>query len=653
MAFYFNHGNMADRMDHHEPASIPSTRPPSISTADHLSQLPPQASVKRGRRDFKITKLFDARSISPHDQPASSAPHHDNSKQLPTNQFGETYNPEDLIFNDAGQVTYVTWRALIIYLTLPEDNMDFMRVFFIGFRLFATSRELAEALVMRANLPPPVSKTGSELRAWRERRLRPIQHKVIQAIRHWLDNAWCAEHDPPCLPILSRFLATEYKNSKHGLSQRECLKLLRRIRELHRSGSPGIESLLAPAPINDLTISQTPSHQLPAPATESKNHGDPEYELLSAVETNRRNHRRLLANLFAHHHHHHGRRHKGHGEKAVDPSEMEAYQTSSLQSIGTRLSEGVPADKRPDHISDPTPVPDISELLMATVGVDLSVEAYRSTHILQVSPMDVACQLTIIESSCFCQIQPMELVNKEFSHGETSLAVNVRQMTKWSTQISRWVSAVILSEATADRRCRALKYFIQLGTQCLALKNYDAVMAIKAAIFCAAVMRLKSTWALLPKKYDVLSKRLHEATDPDRNYANYRALLRRSQPPLLPFMGLYLTDLTFLEDGNPTYRRRSSTDSTLTIKDINRQSQPCTNSEQVDISDPHILINFDKVYRVSIIVKEIAKFQVEYSGNFTLAIPGLQQYLIEQWDKCEREGYDDDKIYEMSLEREP
>ncbi|KAJ1932803.1 hypothetical protein FBU59_006244 [Linderina macrospora] len=91
----------------------------------------------------------------------------------------------------------------------------------------------------------------------------------------------------------------------------------------------------------------------------------------------------------------------------------------------------------------------------------------------------------------------------------------------------------------------------------------------------------------------------------------------------------------------------------MTATDINRQSQPCAHSENVNISDPHVLINIDKVYRVSIIVKEIEKFQIEYSGNFTLAIPGLQQYLIEQWDKCEREGYDDDKIYEMSLEREP
>ncbi|KAJ2746498.1 hypothetical protein H4S06_005225, partial [Coemansia sp. BCRC 34490] len=50
---------------------------------------------------------------------------------------------------------------------------------------------------------------------------------------------------------------------------------------------------------------------------------------------------------------------------------------------------------------------------------------------------------------------------------------------------------------------------------------------------------------------------------------------------------------------------------------------------------------------------EIQKFQVEYSGNFTMAIPGLQQFLIEQWDRCEAEGYDDERIYNMSLQCEP
>ncbi|KAJ2579771.1 hypothetical protein GGH95_002931, partial [Coemansia sp. RSA 1836] len=352
--------------------------------------------------------------------------------------------------------------------------------------------------------------------------------------------------------------------------------------------------------------------------------------------------------------------------------------------------------------------PDISDLLMATVGMDLSLEAYRRTsHILQVSPIDVACQLTIIESSCYCQIMPFELLNKEFSRGFSSLAVNVRQMTRWCTQITRWASLMILSGLTPERRCRVLKYFIQLGIQLLALKNYDAVMAVKAAIFCAAVMRLKQTWSLLPKKFNIMCKRLHEAMDPDHNYANYRAILRRSQPPLLPFLGLYLTDLTFLEDGNPTYRRYEEPDErllsagvhTTTSRSISNtmESQPpwsltaATTSaapttsagvaempragggesrapavqltgqtcalfalrESIDLDSRSILINFEKSYKVASIIMEIQKFQVEYSGNFTIAIPGLQQYLIEQWEKCEAEGYDDDKIYNLSLKREP
>ncbi|KAJ1801731.1 hypothetical protein LPJ59_000022 [Coemansia sp. RSA 2399] len=368
--------------------------------------------------------------------------------------------------------------------------------------------------------------------------------------------------------------------------------------------------------------------------------------------------------------------------------------------------------------------PDISDLLMATVGMDLSYEAYRQiSHITHVNPLDVACQLTIIESSCYCMIQPAELINKEFSRGCESSSVNVRQMTRWCTQITRWVSTLILSETTPERRCRMIKYAIQLGTHLLALKNYDGVMAIKAAIFSAAVMRLKRSWSLLPKKFDIMSKRLHEAMDSERNFANYRAMLHRSQPPLLPFLGLYLTDFTFLDDGNPTYRRfvlpheipqlqkhlshqlaqdspakygdddyyrqddkqeservrlssiknnsdpvskqnDTETHTSTTQQQQQQQAPPAVQltgqtcalfakRDEVDLNSRSILINFEKSYRVATIMQEFQKFQVEYSGNFTMAIPGLQQYLIEQWDRCEAEGYDDDKIYNMSLQCEP
>ncbi|KAJ2805149.1 hypothetical protein H4R21_001368, partial [Coemansia helicoidea] len=336
--------------------------------------------------------------------------------------------------------------------------------------------------------------------------------------------------------------------------------------------------------------------------------------------------------------------------------------------------------------------PTISDLLMATVGVDLSLSAFRRvSHLYQISPTDVACQLTIIESSCYCQIQPFELINKEFSRGDSSRAHNVRQMTRWCTQITHWAAATILLEPTPVRRCRMLKYFIELGIQLLALKNYDAVMAINAAIYSASVMRLKHAWSLLPEKHSLMCRRIHEAMSPTHNYANYRSLLRRTDPPFLPFLGLYLTDLTFIEDGNPTYRRfegpAAATPSQAGMQGdfhrlpplqrnqhssegVSSASQPPSQAvgpvqlvgqtcalfarrQDVDLASRQILVNFEKAYRLAGVIREMQKFQVEYSGNFAMAIPGLQQYLIEQWSLYESEGYNDDKIYNMSLNWEP
>ncbi|OMJ27706.1 hypothetical protein AYI69_g2852 [Smittium culicis] len=50
---------------------------------------------------------------------------------------------------------------------------------------------------------------------------------------------------------------------------------------------------------------------------------------------------------------------------------------------------------------------------------------------------------------------------------------------------------------------------------------------------------------------------------------------------------------------------------------------------------------------------EIQKYQIAYSGNFTMAIPGLQRYILNQIEYWDKENYDDDKLYNLSLEREP
>lgn len=79
-------------------------------------------------------------------------------------------------------------------------------------------------------------------------------------------------------------------------------------------------------------------------------------------------------------------------------------------------------------------------------------------------------------------------------------------------------------------------------------------MAILAALNSSTISRLTRTWDGLSVKYKVLLEGLRKATEHTRNYAEYRGALRRAMPPALPFLGLYLTDLTFCYEGNPSTR---------------------------------------------------------------------------------------------------
>jgi hypothetical protein len=41
------------------------------------------------------------------------------------------------------------------------------------------------------------------------------------------------------------------------------------------------------------------------------------------------------------------------------------------------------------------------------------------------------------------------------------------------------------------------------------------------------------------------------AMNPEGNYKSYRSHLVNVQPPCMPYIGVFLSDLTFIEDGNP------------------------------------------------------------------------------------------------------
>ena len=97
------------------------------------------------------------------------------------------------------------------------------------------------------------------------------------------------------------------------------------------------------------------------------------------------------------------------------------------------------------------------------------------------------------------------------------------------------------------KRAAVIKFFITVGQYCRKLQNYNALMAIVAGLNGSAVHRLKKSWDLVPPKKLAAFEELQAATSQQNNYATLRNLLHTADPPCIPYLGMYLTDLTFIE----------------------------------------------------------------------------------------------------------
>ncbi|KNE73333.1 hypothetical protein AMAG_17556 [Allomyces macrogynus ATCC 38327] len=236
-----------------------------------------------------------------------------------------------------------------------------------------------------------------------------------------------------------------------------------------------------------------------------------------------------------------------------------------------------------------------------------------------VDPLEMARQLTLYEYHLFAAIRPHELLNLDFSKKHQPVALNVKAMVQCSTDISAWVAETVLAEGDAKKRANVIKYWIRVASKCQGLHNYSSLRSILSALDSSTISRLHKTWESLSGKHHETLEEMRVATDHARNYTNFRATLKSAVPPCIPFMGMYLTDLTFISDGNPDRR------------------------------GPDLrLINFDKHAKTARTVTDLLRFQVPYA---LIEVPELQNYLTDQLMHARRATQDD--LYRRSLVVEP
>uniref|UniRef100_A0ABM5EYQ8 Ras-specific guanine nucleotide-releasing factor 1 isoform X1 n=2 Tax=Pogona vitticeps TaxID=103695 RepID=A0ABM5EYQ8_9SAUR len=232
------------------------------------------------------------------------------------------------------------------------------------------------------------------------------------------------------------------------------------------------------------------------------------------------------------------------------------------------------------------------------------------------SALEIAEQLTLLDHLVFKKIPYEEFFGQGWMKFEKNEKTPyIMKNTKHFNDISNLIASEILRNEDITTRVSTIEKWVAVADICRCLHNYNAVLEITSAFNRSAIFRLKKTWMKVSKQTKALIDKLQRLVSSEGRFKNLREALKNCDPPCVPYLGMYLTDLAFIEEGTPNYTEDG-------------------------------LVNFSKMRMISHIIREIRQFQqtaykIEHQAKVT-------QYLLDQSFVM-----DEESLYEASLKIEP
>ncbi|KAI8848622.1 ras guanine nucleotide exchange factor domain-containing protein [Chytridium lagenaria] len=127
-----------------------------------------------------------------------------------------------------------------------------------------------------------------------------------------------------------------------------------------------------------------------------------------------------------------------------------------------------------------------------------------------------------------------------------SKSPNIVQATNFFNQIALWVAQEVLNAYEIKQRCQTISFFISVLKASLDLNNLNGVRSILAGMQSTPVYRLARTWEALSKRDRLLYDRISALMSTDNNSEAYRKKINQAKIPCIPYLGIYLGDLTYI-----------------------------------------------------------------------------------------------------------
>jgi len=290
-------------------------------------------------------------------------------------------------------------------------------------------------------------------------------------------------------------------------------------------------------------------------------------------------------------------------DEVMEPAGM-ISSSAALRKLLRKQLKGTTRQKQ--IMLDPAKIP------QPLIPVDVKTVTFE-----EIEPLEIARQMCIIEQELYKSIRPRECLNQAWNHKtlKESAAPNILAMIRRFNRVSAFVTTTIVKCESLPLRIKKLDRFISIAKELRGLHNYNAVQEILAGLTTSPVHRLKRTWSGLDQKVVADFEGLSKLMSSEFNYETFRNALHHETPPSIPYLGMYLTDLTFIEDGNPD-----------TLADG--------------------LINFAKRRRIAAVIREIQQYQ--QTPYCLQPVPALINFLSGGL-----QGLDEKQAYNLSLVVEP
>ncbi|KAJ3204388.1 hypothetical protein HK099_001171, partial [Clydaea vesicula] len=175
---------------------------------------------------------------------------------------------------------------------------------------------------------------------------------------------------------------------------------------------------------------------------------------------------------------------------------------------------------------------------------------------MELSEEVIAQQLNLIEFEIFKKIQPRDMLHHIWNKKSKGRhASSVTASISHFNFISQWVATFVISQDKVKNRAKLLLKFMKIAVCLKSTNNYNTLMALLAGINSTALNRLKLTRKLLEDKTSFKSYlNLEKLMSSEKAFALYRAELKKSEMPCIPYLGVFLRDLLYIDESNKDIR---------------------------------------------------------------------------------------------------